>query len=216
MHPLWFLRAAASSWQRHAARWLDLSDISAGDAGALHVRQFLRAVNRAANAVAELNGAPLAERRFLLEFPARAQAAERPEFTGSLFNLLGAGQVDAAVISGWLPAWNRDYVAASQDSRIDLSIHAARLNYYEKAIQALLASDTPLTAVWPLIHTWTLAAQVVDARSATPWHAACEQLGLLGEAFEQRISELDAFLDQVDMRLDEIATASGVETSANR
>ena len=196
--------------------WLDLSDITAEKAGALQVRQFLRAVNRVGNAVAELNGAPLAERRFLIEFPARAQAAERPDFTGSLFNLLGAGQVDAATISSWLPAWESDFLAAAQDARVDQSIHAARLNYYEKAVQALLATETPLTALWPLIHTWTLACGVLDARPAASWHAAFEQLGLLGQTFDQRVSELDTFLDQVDLRLDEIAIASGVETSANR
>ncbi len=196
--------------------WLDLSDVSAGKAGALQVKQFLQAVNHAANAIAELNGAPLAERRFLLEFPPRALAADRPDFTGSLFNLLGAGQVDASTISSWLPAWGSDFMAAAQDAKVDQSIHAARLNYYEKAIQALLATDTPLTALWPLIHTWTLASQVLAAQLGSPWHAACEQLGLLGAGFEQRVSELDGYLDQVDLRMDEIAVASGVETSANR
>jgi hypothetical protein len=196
--------------------WLDLSDISAGNAGALQVKQFLRAVNHVANAVAELNGAPLAERRFLLEFPARAVAAESPDFMGSLYNLLGAGQVDAPTISGWLPAWGTDFMAAAQDSRVDLSVNAARLNYYDKAIRALLATESPLTALWPLIRTWTLASQVLDARQGTPWYAACEHLGLLGAAFEARISELDGYLDQVDVRLDEIAIASGAETSANR
>ncbi len=34
-----------------------------------------------------------------------------------------------------------------------------RVNYYEKAIEALLAGETPLTGLWPLINTWTLAAQ---------------------------------------------------------
>ena len=73
--------------------WIDLSDISEDKAGPLQVKQFLRAVYHAANAIAELNGGPLAERRFLLEFPARAQAAERPDFTATLFNLLGASKL---------------------------------------------------------------------------------------------------------------------------
>ena len=196
--------------------WLDLTDIRAEKAGHLQVKQFLRSLSHAANAIAELSGGPLPERRFLLDFPARAEAAERPDFTGSLYNLLGAGQLDGAAMAGWLPAWTADFLAAAQDPKADSSVHAARLNYYEKAIQALLATETPLAALWPLIHTWTLAAQVFDPQQAGPWQAACGQLGLLGPEFEQRVSDLDAFLDQVEVRLDEIAAAAGVETSGNR
>ena len=58
--------------------------------------RFLDAVGDAANAIAELNGGPLAERRLLNDFPARALASEHPEFTANLFNLLGANQVDAS------------------------------------------------------------------------------------------------------------------------
>src|SRR5512143_778595 len=142
--------------------WIDLSDITADKAGPLQVRQFLQAVEAAANAVAELNGAPLAERRFLVQFPARADAAERPEFTEGLFNLLDAAQVDAEAFSAWLPAWAADFMAAAQDPKVGAGINTARLNYYEKGIRALLEGETPMTALWPLIHTWTLASQVIS------------------------------------------------------
>ncbi len=193
--------------------WMDLTNIEM--AGPVHVKQFLRALQYAADAVAELNGGPLPERRFLLHFPARAEAAERPEFTETVFNLLGAAQVDTATLSGWLPAWATDFLAAAQDPKVDHSIHAARQNYYEKGIQALLEGETPLTALWPLINTWTLATEVLDQQPASPWRAALGQLGLLGPEFEQRVSTLDNFLDQIEVRLDEIATAAGVETSGN-
>ncbi len=195
--------------------WLDLSDISSEKAGALQVKQFLWALNAAANTVAELNGGPLAERRFLLDFPARALAAERPDFTAALFNLLGASLVDASTVTSWLPVWKATFLAAADKAKVDQSIHPARLQYYEKAIQALLAGETPLTSLWPLIHTWTLAASALDANLVGPWHAACLQLGLLGTSFEQRVSGLDQYLDEVEVRLDEIAMASGLETSAS-
>jgi len=193
--------------------WIDLSDISAEKAGPLHVRQFLQAVENVANAVAELNGAPLSERRFLVEFPTRAEVADHPDLTEGLFNLIGGPQVDAAALTSWLPAWAADFNTAAQETRVDLSIHPARLNYYEKGIQALLEGETPLTALWPLIHNWTLASQAISPQPSSPWETASRQLGLLGETFEQRVSELDKYLDQVEIRLDEIAAASGVETS---
>lgn len=194
-------------------RWIDLTTAGGASTGAPQVSLFLEAVGCAANSIAELNGGPLAERRFLLHFPARAEAAERPDFTETLFGLLGASQVDAAAISGWLPAWGADFLAASQAAKVDPSINTARLNYYEKGIQALVAGEAPLTALWPLLHSWALASEVLAPQQSSTWKAACNQLGLLGDSFEQRVSDLDAYLDQIEIRLDEIAVASGVETS---
>ncbi len=195
--------------------WIDLSDISKDKAGPIQVKQFLRAVYHAANAIAELNGGLLAERRFLLEFPARAQAAQRPEFTATLFNLLGASNVkDTTIISNWIPDWKTAFLVASENVKVDQRIHSARLNYYEKAIEALMAGASPLASLLPLIHTWTLAATVLESDQTKPWQYACEQLGLLGGGFEQRVSDLDHYLDEIEIRFDEIATADGLETSS--
>jgi len=195
--------------------WIDLSDIRKDNAGSVQVKQFLQAVYHAANSIAELNGGPLAERRFLLEFPSRAQAAERPEFTATLFNLVGASNLnDAVIISNWIPDWKTAFLAASENPKVDQHVHSARLNYYEKAFEVLLAGDSPLASLWPLIHTWTLAANVLENDQIKPWQIACEQLGLLGNGFEQRVSDLDHYLDEIEIRFDEIAAANGLETSS--
>ena len=193
--------------------WMDLSDISKDKAGPTQIKQFLRAVYHAANAVAELNGGPLAERRFLVEFPTRAQAAERPAFTATLFNILGASDIDTPLVSDWLSDWETAFLAASENAKVDQRVHPARLNYYKKAIEALLAGESPLASLWPLIHTWTLAANVLENDQIKPWQIACEQLGLLGNSFEQRVSDLDHYLDEIEIRFDEIAAANGLETS---
>lgn len=195
--------------------WIDLMDIGQEKAGPLHVKQFLRALTQAGNTVAELTGGPLAERRFLLDFPARAQAAERPTFTATLFNLIGASQVDPASVSGWLPQWKTAFLTAAETTKVDLNIHTARLNYYEKAIEYLLASEMPLTSLWPLINTWTLAVNVLPEEQIEPWHTAAQHLGLLGTGFEKRVSEFDEYLDEIEVRLDEIAVENGLETSTS-
>jgi hypothetical protein len=195
--------------------WIDLSDISAEKAGPLQIKQFLRAVQHAANAIAEISGGPLSERRFLLDFPARAQAAERPNFTAELFNLLGANHIEASTIKNWLEDWKSAFVTASESEKVDVRIHAARMNYYEKGIQALLEGETPLTALWPLLNTWTLSAAVLSTTNQKTWLAACNQLGLLGDGFESRISALDQYLDAIEVRLDEIAASNGLETSSS-
>ena len=202
--------------------WIDLMDIGQEKAGPLQVKQFLRALSYAGNTVAELTGGPLAERRFLLDFPTRAEAVDRPNFTATQFNLIGASQVDANTLSGWLPDWKNAFLAAAENSKVDQSIHADRLNYYMKAIESLIAGETPLTSLWPLINTWTLAINAIEpaigpseAQVVGPWKAAVVKLGLLGAGFEERVSQLDLYLDEIEAQLDEIAVANGLETSTS-
>jgi hypothetical protein len=195
--------------------WMDLEDVSGERAGALEVKRYLLALGDTANTVAELNGGPLGERRLLLDFPGRAQAAERPDFTAALFNLIGAGQVDSSILSKWLEPWKAAFLAAAEAGKVDVRIHAARLNYYEKAIRSLLEGDTPLGGLWPLVLTWTLAVGVLDEAMQGLWSDACRQLGLIGPSLNERVAGLDKYIDDVEIRLDEIAAANGLETSTS-
>src|SRR5215208_3884991 len=52
--------------------------------------QYMKSLYHAVNAVAELSGAPLQERRLMLDFPARAETAQRPGMDAALIGLLGA------------------------------------------------------------------------------------------------------------------------------
>ena len=89
------------------------------------------------------------------------------------------------------------------------------MNYYEKAIRALLEGETPLGGLWPLILTWTLAVSVLDEPFGGLWSDACHQLGLLGPALAEHVSDLDKYLDEIEVQLDEIAAANGLETSTS-
>ena len=71
-----------------------------------------------------LTGNPLAERRFLLQFPARAQAAGQPDLAGDLLNLLGANSVDPGALAGFLPEWEN---ASSKQPLTRMSINASPL-----------------------------------------------------------------------------------------
>jgi hypothetical protein len=192
--------------------WIDLSDI--GDkAGPKEVSKYFKSLFHAANAVAELSGPPIQERRLLLEFPARAKAAERPGMVAGFLGLIGANGLDAESISAWLPAWKSAFVAASESGKADGRINSARLNYYEKAIHAILGGEQSTAALWPLLQTWTLSAQVLPEAEVQSWRAIFESLGLVGERFAERVEGLDQYLDEIDILLDEIATANGLETS---
>ena len=96
-----------------------------------------------------------------------------------------------------------------------LRIHPARVNYYEKAIKARLDSETPHAALWPLLQTWTLAVEVLPEHAVDSWHSATEQLKLTMPGFEEHVTGLDQYLDEVEILLDELATEHGLETSTS-
>jgi len=177
--------------------------------------QYLKSLYHAVNAVAELSGPPLQERRLMLEFGPRAETAQRPGMNDGLLDLLGALSLDPSLIAGWLPEWKLAFEAAMENSRVDLRIHPARLNYYEKAMRALLEGEKPQAALWPLLQTWTLAVDVLPDQALNTWRSTCDQLGFTATGIEARVNGLDQYLDEVEVLLDELATQYGLETSTS-
>lgn len=194
--------------------WRDLLEVrdtlTAGD-----VLQYMKSLYHAVNAVAELSGPPLQERRLMLEFAGRAETAQRPGMDAALVGLMGASALEPSVMRSWLPDWKLAFESAMESSRVDPRINLARVNYYEKAILAMLEGERPRSALWPLMQTWTLAVEVLPDLAANPWRAACGQLGLTAVGIEERVKALDAFLDEVEILLDELAAQYGLETSTS-
>jgi len=194
--------------------WRELLEI--GDRVApKDVSQYMKSLYQAVNAVAELSGPPLQERHLLLEFPSRAEAAQRPGMTAGLYGLLGASGLEASAMKTWMPAWKSAFESAAESGRVDPRIHPARLNYYEKAIHATLESEDPRAALWSLLQTWTLAADALPEDGLDSWRAACDQLGLNVLGIEDHVNGLDHFLDEVEALLDDLAGQHGLETSTS-
>ena len=177
------------------------------------VAQYMKSLYHAVNAVAELSGPPLQERRLMLEFAARAETAQRPGMDAALVGLLGASELDASAIKAWLPDWKASYESAAESTRVDPRINPVRVNYYEKAIMAMLESDKPCAALWPLLQTWTLAVDVLPDLAVNSWRAACGQLGLATAGIEERVDALDHFLDDVEALLEDLTGQYGLENS---
>ena len=194
--------------------WRDLLEVT-DTVTPKDVTQYMKSLYHAVNAVAELSGPPLQERRLMLDFPTRAETAQRPGMNAALIGLMGASALDASQIGAWVPEWKLAFEAATESNRVDVRIHPARLNYYEKGINAILAGETPQAAVWPLLHTWTFAVEVLPEHSVNAWRSACGQLGLTSVGFEERVEGLDHFLDEVEALLDELAREHGLETSTS-
>lgn len=180
-------------------------------AGQKEVLDYLRALNHAANAVAGLSGPPMTERRFLLGYPQRAEAAGKPGLYAGLLGLLGAGNVDPDIMKSWLSAWEAAYLAVPIE-QASSRLHPQRRIYYRKAFEAMLGSDRPQASLWPLLRTWTLAVRALpaDAPVLAPWGEAVGQLGLVGEMFAERVEALDAYLDTIEEAVDLWAHANGI------
>jgi hypothetical protein len=172
--------------------------------------KYLKAVYHAANAVASLNGPPLTDRRFLLEFEDRARLIGRPELHDALLNLLGAPSVEPADLLAMLPAWSTAYHAAGDDA--DLPIHPDRIAYHRNALEALLQGDKPMSALWLLVHTWaTVSASLLEyGPEYVAWKAVFERLELVGDGFEGKVQALDRFLDETEEMLDTISADNGL------
>jgi hypothetical protein len=180
------------------------------DAGPPRLLSYLKSINHASNAIALLTGNPLAERRFMLQFQERAEAAGAPALAADMANLLGGDRAEGSDLGGFLTAWEGDFVRAAGRNKVHPSIASPRLTYYKASFHAMLASESPLSMLWPLVHTWTLCAAVLPASQQKKWQAACETLGLFGQAFDARPEELDRFLDAVDEILEKMAASHGI------
>jgi len=178
--------------------------------GPAEVRLYLKALENAANAVAELSGPPLTERRFLQRYAGKGAAAGQPGLALGLAGLLGAGIVQAEEVRDFLPAWEEAYRSLPPDGA-PIRLHPARLSYYRRGIESLLDSDQPQASLWPLLRTWTLAVEAMPDNQAArqAWQSGLLALGLAGPAFMERIDGLDAYLDLVEETIERWARANG-------
>ena len=195
----------------HARKiWMDLQ-LNTENSRPKEILQYLDALKSAANSIAGLSGHPLAERRLLLDFPARAEAIARPEFARGLSGLLGGTEITPASLSEWMPAWANFYTFASEATGTDIRIHNARQNYYKSAIEEMLRGENPLTALYPLLLTWTLSANSLPENQISAWENACMLLKIGGEHFESHLEGLDQYLDNIEEMLEEKVLSQGFE-----
>ena len=176
---------------------------------------YLEALANAANAVAILNGPPLTERRFLLNFGERAAAVGRPGLSGGLEDLFSAPSTRDGDWEQAMKDWQGALQAAAKQEKPPPRLAACRHKYYTAAADAL-HNDYPAAAFWIMLRTWTLSLlhQPQEQAVLESWSAACAQHRLGPDHLENRIDALDAYLDSVEETVDEWAQEHGTETLA--
>jgi hypothetical protein len=183
--------------------WLSLHTMT-NDPSVEDFDLYLKAVEHVANGVASLYGPPLTERRFLVHFPQRAEAIEKPGLYPGLLGLLGGASVEAEAIQHCLDAWQAAY-GAIPESQVPADLHPGRQAYYRRAFDALLNGERPHDVLWPLLRTWTsIILQLPEgANEKTNWQETLEHWELMGAGFHQRVTALDAYLDVVEETLEQ-------------
>jgi hypothetical protein len=146
----------------------------------------------------------LTERRFLVHFPKRAEAIEKPGLYPGLLGLLGGANVEAEAIQPCLYDWQSAFEAIPE-SRVPADLHPGRQAYYRQAFEALLAGERPHDVLWPLLRTWTNAILQLPegAKEKGNWQGTLDQWELMGEGFHQRVKALDAYIDVVEETLEQ-------------
>ncbi|MBE0408802.1 MAG: hypothetical protein IBX69_03620 [Anaerolineales bacterium] len=178
--------------------WFSLHGMTA-DPTAEDFDLYLKAVEHVANGIASLEGPPLTERRFLIRFPKRAEAVEKPGLYAGLIGLLGGAKVEAGTIESCLDGWQAALDSIAMEE-IPAGLHPGRQSYYRRAFEAMLEGEHPHDVLWPLLRTWTSAILQLhqEAVERETWKNTLEQWDLMGSGFHQRVSALDAYLDVVE------------------
>lgn len=178
------------------------------------VYSYLKMCEQASNAIACLSGPPLTERRFLLQFPERAQAVRRPGLVSGLVDLFTSDEsLLQAEKPSWADEWKETLTAAASIKTCPPRLQEPRINYYTHAVDELWGS-TPAAALWILLRTWTAAVCLPDipSNSVKAWKNFLQELKLDETQLENRLDMLDAYLDSIEEALDIWAQENGLST----
>ncbi len=175
--------------------WLD-RQISPPQAAIIELPAFTDALYKTLNAVALLTGPPLPIRRLGIQFPEKAADAGAPGLAVALIHLLGGVSVTEKILQEWINHWDTA-LTTLQEKTSPAPLLAQRKTYYQAALEAILQSEKPTDALWPLLTTWTDAVSAMpDQLQLQPaWKKAVTALGFAGKDYQVRLAAFDGFLD---------------------
>jgi hypothetical protein len=209
--PEYVLQRARPLAESARPNWLDLHNGSIAAARPGQLQAYLKSLSNAANAIACLNGAPLTERRFVINYPARAEAVGRPGLAAGLVDLFSSQPIADDVWQSWTADWIKALQACGQLDNCPPRLQSCRLPYYVRAVETL-RQEAPAGALWLLLRTWTQAISCLPQPTdmLPPWLSACAGVELDEDHFDNRLKSLDAYLDSVEETLDDWAKQMGL------
>jgi len=175
------------------------------------VRVYLQTLKDAANAVACVHSVPLTDRRLVLDFPAAAQALNMPGLAGGLVDLIVPPDPIEPDWDEWLRHWGIAFSSIQGAAGQPLSFTDSRRPYYERAIRALSADNSP-SALWLLLRSWSRMGAFLPEHNSSQsgYDAVLSQVALGQDDFSTRLSALDLFLDTTEEAIDAWQASSGI------
>jgi len=135
--------------------WLDFQ-LDPQEPNPERIWAYLQSLEQAANSLAILEGAPLTERRFMLQFPKRVAELGYPGMASGLVDLIAPQMPDSNTIERWILDWKETLTKVGQLPDCPLALNPIRHGYYTRAASALVI-EQPAAALWIMLHTWTRA-----------------------------------------------------------
>lgn len=196
---------------RARQQWFDLEDPQDIPFDAW-VDLYLKTVNSAANIVAVVTGPALTLRRFMLDYPVRAEAVDQLSLSGDLARLVGMDYMSADVYQDWRPVWETVLSSASQQPDCPPNLHKTRKGYFLNSCDALAESGSLHACLWPMLETWRQAMPILEDNPAVSeaWHTFLTALGFEPAAKEYLVKRLDAFIDASTAVLDKLKQEYGL------
>jgi hypothetical protein len=210
MSPGNVLFRARSLATRARGLWLSLDEHSPSVLNLDHLLDYFQILEDCGNAVACLNGTPLALRRFWLQLPQRAIDAGAPELAGSLQRLVATEIPDDETWQAWFNPWVGLLDEAVKQAKCPVEFLPCRRRYYTEGV-AWLRVENPLAALWILLRTGLKASRVLRSNSSTQKQLLkiTADLGFSAEGFPEKLKGLDQWLDSLESLLDGIENRQG-------
>lgn len=187
--------------------WFTLKQSADSDPRAW-LRQYLTTMALAANTIAGLIGPPLTTRRFLLTYAERVETLGVPNLLAGIYGLLGYSNSVEENLPQWTNALEADLARLGEMPASLVHLAPCRHAYYLDAIRAMTESGSPQAALWPLLKVW-LDAQSTTT-SADEWESCLQAIQLSAQYQPQKIEALDAYLDTVELVVEDWAALYGI------
>lgn len=196
--------------ERARAGWMNLQTNTTGFNPAV-LRIYLQAMKDSANAISCLTTVPLTDRRFLLDYPVRAQELGMPGLYGGLVDLIVPPEPIEPNWESWMADWRTDFTLLQRHPNLPLKYSNGRMAYYEKGIEGL-KEENQQAALWILLWTWTEISHLLHpvGEQAIAFTDFCSLLALGGDQILDRINDLDAYLDVVEETIDNWSQKNGL------
>lgn len=174
---------------------------------------YMRAAMDGANAVVSLTDFPAAGRRFALSLLRATTDLSKPEIYQGFLRLLGTEALNGRDLPDWIAAFAYAYDVAST-TLPNPELAPYRQPYFVRGFQALMEAGQPEAVISTLLKVWEGVIHALEtAENESPhlpvWLNAVKQLRLGPENVENRIEELERYLDDVEALIETWAERHG-------